>query len=60
MDFVGGIIARICTPVLNEMVVYSHDMRVHGVKFQAVVLPDGFIINLEEQWEGRRHDCTML
>ena len=32
-DFVGGTIACICIPVLNERVVYSHDTRVHGVKF---------------------------
>ena len=42
------------------MVVYSHDMTVHGVKFQSLVLPNGFIINHEEQWKGRIHDCTML
>ena len=48
-DFVGGTIARICRPILNERVVYSHDKRVHGIKFQTVVLPDGLIINLEGQ-----------
>ena len=46
-DFVGGTIACICKPVLNERVAYSHDTRVHGIKFQAVVLPNGLIINLE-------------
>ena len=59
-DFVAGTIACICIPVLNERVVYSHDTRIHGVKFQAVVLPNGLIINLEGQWEGRRHDCVLL
>ena len=58
-DFVGGTIACICIPVLNERVVYSHDTRVHDVKFQTVVLPNGLIINLEGQWEGRRHDCVL-
>ena len=32
-DFVGGTIACICIPVLNERVVYSQDRKVHGVKF---------------------------
>ena len=32
-DLVGGTIACICIPILNERVVYSLDMRVHGVKF---------------------------
>ena len=39
-DYVGGTIARICRPVLYERMVYSHDTRVHGVKFQTVVLPN--------------------
>ena len=58
-DFVGGTIACICLLVLNEMVVYSHDTRVHGIKYQTVVLPNTLIINLEGQWEGRRHDCVL-
>ena len=58
-DFVGGTIACICIAVLNERVVYSHDTRVHDVKFQTVVLPSGLIINHEGQWEDRRHDCML-
>ena len=58
-DFVGGTIAHICRPVLNKRVVYSHGIRVHGVKFQSVILPNDLIINLERQWEGRRHDCGL-
>ena len=33
-DSVGGTIACICIPVLNERVVNSHDTRVHSVKYQ--------------------------
>ena len=57
---VDGTVARICRPVLNERVVYNGHPRVHGVKIQSVVLPNGSIINLEGQWQGLRHDCTML
>ena len=46
-DYVGGTIAR-------------KDTRVHGVKCQTVVLPNGLIINLEGQWEGRRHECVLF
>ena len=59
-DYVGGTIARICRTVLYERVVYSHDTRVHGAKSQTVVLPNGLIINLEGQWEGRRHECVLF
>ena len=58
-DFVSGTIAHICRLVLNERVMYSHNTRVHGVKFQCVVLPNGLIINLEGQWQDRRHDCVL-
>ena len=45
--FVNGTITRICRPVLNEKVVYSHHTRIHGVKFPSMVLPNGLIINLQ-------------
>ena len=32
-EFFDGTIARICRPVLNEMVVHSHHTRIHGVKY---------------------------
>ena len=56
---VEQLLVFVSTLVLNEMVVYSHDTRVHGIKFQAVVLPNGLIINLEGHWEGQRHDCIL-
>ena len=30
-----------------------------GVKCKSVVLPNVLIINLEGQWESRRHDCVL-
>ena len=58
-DFVGGTIAYICKPILNEKAVYSHDTRVHGVKYQTLILPNSLIIDLEGQCEERRHDCVL-
>ena len=58
-DFVDRTTDRFCKPVLNKRVVYSHHAKVHGVKFQSVVLLNGLIINLEGQWEERRHDCVL-
>ena len=57
--FVDGAISRILRPVLNGNVLYSRYTWVHGVKFQSVVSPNGLIIKLEGQWEGRRHDCIL-
>ena len=39
---------------------YNGHKRVHGIKFQSVVLPNGLIGNLAGPFEGRRHDSTML
>ena len=47
--FVDGTIARICRSVLNKRVIYRHHTKIHGGKFQSVVLPNGLIINFEEQ-----------
>ena len=45
--FVDGTVARICRPILDEKVVYSGHTKVHGAKFQSVVLPNDLIIKLE-------------
>ena len=58
-DFVDETITRICRSVLKERVVHSHRTRVHGAKFQSVVLSNGLIINLKGQWESQRLDCVL-
>ena len=44
---VDGTIAHICRPVFNEKVVYSRHKKVHGVKFQSVVLQNDLITRLK-------------
>ena len=58
-DFIDRTIAPIWIPVLNEKMVYSYHTRVHGIRFQSLVLPNGLIINIEKQWEDQRHDCVL-
>ena len=53
LDFADGAIARIYRRALNERLAYSHHTRVYDVKFQSVA--NGLIINLEGQWDSRRH-----
>ena len=55
--FVDGTIPSICRPVLNEN--YSSQTKVHGIKCQRVILPNGLIINLERLWKGFRHDFIL-
>ena len=58
--FVDGTLISICRPSLCQRQVYNVHKRVHDIKFQSIVLPNGLIGNLVGPWEGRRHDCTML
>ncbi|XP_048577691.1 uncharacterized protein LOC116607814 [Nematostella vectensis] len=39
---------------------YNVHKRVHGIKFQSVVAPNGLIANLFGPVEGKRHDERML
>ena len=39
---------------------YNGHKRVHSMKFQSVVMPNGLIANLAGPFEGERHDSTML
>ena len=39
---------------------YNGHKRVHGIKFQSVVTPNGLIANLSRPFEGKRHDSVML
>ena len=43
-----------------QKVVYNGHKRVHALKFQSVVTPNGLIANLFGPVEGRRHNSGML
>ena len=44
--FVDGTIRPICRPLRNQRVVYNGHKRIHAIKFQSVVAPNGMIANL--------------
>ena len=58
--FVDGTVRAICRPKVNQRVLYNGHKRVHSLKFQSVVSPNGLIANLFGPVEGRRHDAAML
>jgi hypothetical protein len=58
--FVDGTLCRIARPKRNQRVVFNGHKRVHAIKFQSLVLPNGLIANLNGPYEGRRHDSTMF
>ena len=58
--FVDGTVRPICRPQRDQRAVYNGHKRVHAIKFQSVVTPNGMIANLYGPVEGRRHDSRML
>ena len=58
--FIDGTVRPICRPKQNQRAVYNGHKRVHAIKFQSVVAPNGLIANLFGPVEGRRHDSALL
>jgi hypothetical protein len=58
--FIDGTVRKIARPKTNQRTMYNGYKRVHAMKFQSVVVPDGLIANLSGPYEGKRHDSTML
>ena len=58
--FVDGTVRPICRPGEMQRIVYNGHKRVHAIKYQSVVAPNGMIANLFGPVEGRRHDSGLL
>ena len=58
--FVDGTVRPICRPNENQRVLYNGHKKVHSIKFQSVVSPNGMVANMFGPMEGRRHDCALL
>ena len=58
--FVDGTVRPIYRPGTNQRVVYNGHKKVHALKFQSIVLPNGLIGNMYGSIEGRQHDCFMI
>jgi hypothetical protein len=58
--FIDGTIRPICRSSKGQQAMYNGHKRVHALKFQTVVTPDGLISHLFGPVDGRRHDLFML
>jgi hypothetical protein len=58
--FIDGTVRAMCKPGQYQREVYNGHHRVHGLKFQSVVTPNGLIANLYGPMCGRRHDAALL
>jgi hypothetical protein len=58
--FIDGTIRRTCRPIEFQELVYTRYKKCHGIKFQSVVTPDGYIACLHGPYVARRHDARIL
>ncbi|CAG7827895.1 unnamed protein product, partial [Allacma fusca] len=58
--FLDGTVRAICRPSYKQREFYNGHKRVHALKFQSLILPNGIIANLYGPVEGRRHDAHIL
>uniref|UniRef100_A0A6P7G8T6 Uncharacterized protein LOC114339170 n=1 Tax=Diabrotica virgifera virgifera TaxID=50390 RepID=A0A6P7G8T6_DIAVI len=58
--FIDGTVRPICRPSVQQEQYYSGHKRVHCVKYQSVLCPDGLIVNLKGAFCGRRHDAGIF
>lgn len=58
--FLDATFRRTCRPIEYQRVCYSGHKRDHGLKFQAVVVPEGFTVCLSGPFAGSRHDSYVL
>ncbi len=58
--FIDGTVRPLCRPIRYQRRVYNGHKRVHAIKFQSVVTPDGIISHLAGPFVGSRHDVAIL
>ena len=52
--FVDGTVTPVCRPGKHQRILYNGHKRVHSIKFQSVVTPNGLIANLFGPYEGKK------
>jgi len=60
VGFIDGTVRPIPKPTHLQGAVYNGKDRVHALKYQAFVTPDGMLHQLAGPWPGSRHDMHML
>ena len=54
--FIDGTIRKTARPIYHQRSVYTRFKKCHGVMFQSVTVPDGFIAYLRGPWPAQTHD----
>nr|XP_037270556.1 uncharacterized protein LOC119162191 [Rhipicephalus microplus] len=54
--FIDGTAQPICRPTRNQKVYFSGHKRVHALKYEAIMCPNGIICQLDGSYPGSKHD----
>ena len=54
--FVDGIVRTVFRPTNNQRALFNGHKRIHAIKFQSVVTPNGLIANLYGPVETKKHE----
>ena len=60
VGFIDGTVRPVCKPTHLQAACYNGKDRVHALKYQALVTPDGILHQLCGPWPGSRHDMHLL
>lgn len=60
IGFIDGKIVPNCKPIREQRELYNGKDRIHGLKYQSIVTPNGLIAHLYGPVEGSKHDSTLL
>jgi DDE superfamily endonuclease len=57
---IDGTIRKTCRPIRYQNLFWTKYKKCHGIKFQSIVVPDGYIACLWGPFPAKRHDARML
>ncbi len=60
IGFVDGTVRPTCRPKHHQRELFNGHDRVHALKFQNTVVPNGIIAHQFGPYEGRRHDAALM
>ena len=58
--FIDGMIRKTTHPLYNQQTVYTKFKKCHGIKFQSILVPDGYIACLYGPMPVKTHDAKLL
>ena len=58
--FIDGMIRKAARPLYNQRTVYTKFKECHGIKFQSILVPNGYIACLYGAVPAKTHDAKLL